>query len=108
MEAVWRGHYRIATKLGHPYKQSENIAESLWGGDKKIFATVATKEEDCQRTLRVHEERHDKKLQEYSEKMELLLNEFMKNKDTQAHHEEVLSQKIRKKEEQMSLLLAQV
>ena len=70
-----------------------------------FFAIVAAKEEDCQRTLRVHEEHHDKKLQEYSEKMELLLNELIKNKDTQAHHEEVLSQKIREKEEQISCCL---
>ena len=32
----------------------------------------------------------------------------MKNKEAQTHHEEVLSQQIREKEEKMSFLLAQV
>ena len=47
----------------------------------KVTTVVAAKDEDFQRTLRVHEEFNDKKLEEYSEKMELLMNEFMKNKE---------------------------
>ena len=87
---------------------------------EKNYAIVAAKEDNLQRTLIVNEEFntkeleaqklqhennvhqalkakegfHDKKLEEYSEKMEFLLNELMKNKEAQAHHEEVLAQQI--------------
>ena len=60
----------------------------------KVIAAVAAKEEDCQRILTVNEEFHNKKLEEYNEKMEFLLNEFIKNKEAQARNEEVLTQKI--------------
>ena len=74
----------------------------------KVTTIVATKEEDCRRILTVNEEFYDKKLEEYSEKMEFLLNEFMKNKEAQDYHEEILTQQIREKEEKISFLLAQV
>ena len=51
-------------------------------------------EKNVHQALRVHEEFHDKKLEDYSERMELLVNQFMKKKEAQAHHEEVLAQQI--------------